>query len=143
MAKVSIEFPETALFSMSQTVRIQDVNYRKHLSHDKLVSMIHEARAAFFESLGVSELMDSPQGYIIADLQILYLDEAFYGEELKFEIALPDISSRSCQIVYQVSKRSAETKDVLMIAKAKTGVVFYDYEARKAIPLPTALAALK
>jgi len=98
MAKVNINFPDHIYFSMPQWVRIQDVNYRKHLGHDKLTSMIHNARAAFFESLGASELEETPQGYILADLEIMYLDEAFFGDELNFDIAITGISNRSCQI---------------------------------------------
>ena len=141
--KLNINFPESINYSMSQAVRIQDVNYRKHLGHDKLVSMIHEARAAFFESLGISELVDSSEGYILADLQVMYLDEAFFGDELKFEIALSEVSNRSCQICYRISKGSKQLDKAVVIAKAKTGVVFYDYDLRQAISAPPELSRLK
>lgn len=139
MPKVSIDFPDYAHFSMSQSVRIQDVNYRKHLGHDKLVSMIHEARAAFFESIGICELEDSAQGYILADLQVMYIDEAFFGDELVFDIAVTEVSNRSCQMLYRVSKATDDKDKPKIITLAKTGVVFYDYEQRKAISVPQSI----
>ena len=148
MSRLSISFPDRAHFSMSQTVRIQDINYRKHLGHDKLISMLHEARAAFFESIGMPELDDSPEGYILADLQIQYLDEAFLGESLTFEIAVSETSNRSCQLLYQVSKYSSEPNHsnkhnhTVITARAKTGIVFYDYDLKQARTLPTELAEL-
>jgi len=127
---------------MSQTVRIQDINYRKHLGHDKLISMLHEARAAFFESIGMPELDDSPDGYILADLQIQYLDEAFLGEELTFEIAVTDTSKRSCQLLYRVTKHSKDQETTATTAQAKTGIVFYDYHLKQARALPPQIIEL-
>jgi len=142
MTKTRITFPDHVHFSMKQTVRIQDVNYRKHLGHDRLISMIHDARANFFEELGISELEDTPHGYILADLEVQYLDEAFFKDELLFEVSVSESSTRSCQIIYQVSKFTKEGNSKKIITKAKTGVVFFDYEKRQAIPLPTSLAKL-
>jgi len=105
--------------------------------------MIHDARAAFFEFLGICELEDSPHGYILADLQVMYLDEAFFGDELRFDIVISEISNRSCQILYQTSKHVKKLNKTVVIAKAKTGVVFYDYDLRQAIPVPNALTRLK
>jgi len=142
MSRLSISFPDRAHFSMSQTVRIQDINYRKHLGHDKLISMLHEARAAFFESIGMPELDDSPDGYILADLQIQYLDEAFLGEELTFEIAVTDTSKRSCQLLYRVTKHSKDQETTATTAQAKTGIVFYDYHLKQARALPPQIIEL-
>lgn len=139
MSKIQIDAPEHIHFSTRCEVRIQDVNYRKHLGHDHLISMIHNVRASFFESLGISELEDSSEGYILADLAIMYLDEGFFGDELIFELSLTSVSERSCQMTYQVRKLAGPMNLPKLVARAKTGVVFYDYESRKAIALPEPL----
>lgn len=144
MARVKINFPKSVHFSKIQEVRIQDVNYRKHVGHDKLISMLHEARAGFFETIGESEMADSPKGYILADLEIQYLGEAFFGDKLNFEISVDEISSRSCNFYYQVSRASdMQDAEPTLIARAKTAVVFFDYELEKAIAVPESLLELK
>ncbi|MFA0810811.1 acyl-CoA thioesterase [Microbulbifer epialgicus] len=137
MSRVNINFPENIHYSDMQVVGIQDVNCRKHVGHDKLISMLHEIRERFFDYIGKSEMDECPQGYILADLEVQYLGEAFFGDELRFDLAVDELSERSCNIYYRVSRVSdgAVTTPAL-IARAKTGVVFFDYESRKAIPVP-------
>ncbi|MDD7804556.1 MAG: acyl-CoA thioesterase [Endozoicomonas sp. (ex Botrylloides leachii)] len=142
MAKIQLKFPDFPHFSMSQKVGIQDVNYRKHLAHDKLVSLLHNARAAFLASIGISEVEQGSEGYILADLQIVYINEAFYEDRLIFDIAVSEISGRSCQMHYQVRKCSEKSGVSTMIARAKTSVVFFNYETKKAIAAPTNLMNL-
>ena len=60
MTRLQLTLPDHVHYSTEQSVRVQDINYRRHLAHDKIISMIHDARAAFFEHLEVSELEDSP-----------------------------------------------------------------------------------
>ncbi|GAA3921206.1 acyl-CoA thioesterase [Litoribacillus peritrichatus] len=142
MSRLQITFPDKIHFTTHQTVRIQDVNYRKHLGHDKIISMIHDARAAFLESIGESELVDKPDGYVLADMQIIYLDEAFYKDELRFDIAVDEVSNRSCQIYYQISKQSSSGQGPQVITRAKTSVVFYNYQLKSAIPVPESIRTL-
>lgn len=146
MAKVDIEFPKIKHFSIAKTVRLADINYRQHLGHDKLVTLIQEARACFLESLGVSE-MNPSIGYLIADLQIVYLGEAFYGDSLLVDISVQDIGSRSCQLIYQVQRESSNHNPSTehaknIIAKAKTGIVFFNYQKQEAMPVPDKIKAL-
>lgn len=136
MARVEINYPEEVHFSTKLAVRISDINYGNHLGHDRMITMIHEARMLFFRSLGYEEWDVEGIGTIIADLAISYQNEAFYGDLLQFDISVQEFSRKSCQLYYRVSLAEQNDKrDIL--ALAKTAVVFFDFEQRKAVDIPS------
>jgi len=85
MTRLSITYPEHTLFSCTLPVRIGDINYGQHLAHDKLISMLHEARAQFFIHVGMQESNIAGLGIIMADLSICYQAEAFHPDQLKHQ----------------------------------------------------------
>lgn len=66
----------------------------------------------------------------MGDVAIEYKNQAFYGDQLLIEISVQDFSRVSFDIVYKIS-----TKDKL-IAKAKTGIVTFDYKNNKVVEVP-------
>jgi YbgC/YbaW family acyl-CoA thioester hydrolase len=137
MSRVKINFPEVFHFSTQLTVRISDINYGNHLGHDRMITMLHEARLLFFRSLGYQEWDVEGVGTIIADLAITYQNEAFYGDVLEFDISVQDISRKSCQLYYQVKLTSGDDQEKRdIVAQAKTAVVFFDFDLRKSVEIP-------
>jgi len=137
MGRVVIEFPEKFVFSHTMEVRIYDINHGQHLGHDRLISLIHEARNCFFQSLGYHELDILGTGIVIADLEVSYLGEAFAGEEVTIDVAVANFGEKSMEMFYRV----VTTQEQKKIANAKTGIVFFDYSARKSAPVPQAFRA--
>ena len=142
MSRVEISFPERPHFSTELGVRIGDINYGNHLGHDRMVTMIHEARILFFKSIGYSEIDIEGVGTVIADLAVSYRNETFYGDLLRFDIAVQDISRKSCQFYYRIVRlgQKGEEKGDL-IALAKTSVVFFDYAERRSAAIPAGFIA--
>lgn len=137
MSRVKISFPEKAHFSTELAVRIGDINYGNHLGHDRMISMIHEARILFFRSIGYSELDIDGVGTVIADLSVSYSNETFYGDLLRFDIAVQELSRKSCQFYYRIVRvKSEDDKNNDLIALAKTSVVFFDYALRSSATIP-------
>ena len=58
--------------------------------------------------------------------------EGFYGDILIVEIALTDFTSIGCDFIYRITNN----KTLMEIALAKTGIVFFDYDKRKTVPIP-------
>ena len=141
MSRVEIRFPAVSHFSTELAVRISDINYGNHLGHDRMITMIHEARMLFFRSLGYSELDIEGVGTLIADLAITYQNEAFYGDLLEFDISVQEISRKSCQLYYRVSRVAGDGEARSLIALAKTGVVFFDFDLRKSSIIPAGFIA--
>jgi acyl-CoA thioesterase FadM len=137
MARVKVGLPSTFLFATTLPVRITDLNYGGHLGNDALLSLLHEARVQFLASLGQQEVDPATQlGFIMADVAVEYKAEAFYGDMLHIEIGVSDLSKYGFDIVYQVKNQAGKE-----VARAKTGMLTFDYAARKLRPLPEALAA--
>ena len=130
MARVKIDFPEKIIARLKIPVRITDINYGNHLGNDALVSILHEARVQWLQLNSYTELRVEHVGLIMSDLAVEYKNEAFYGDELDIAIAIGDISTVSFELYYRVTNQ--ENKE---IAKAKTGMVCYDYNRKRIVPL--------
>jgi len=137
MSRITINYPEKTLFSCDIPVRITDINYGQHLAHDKLISMLHEARAQLFQHFNMSESDIEGLGIIMSDLAIKYQAEAFYPDSLTIEISLAEPTRCGFNMYYRITKN-----DTKVIATAKTGLVFFNYQYKKPALIPTSFNAL-
>lgn len=136
MARIKIELPETFAFKTEIALRITDINYGGHLGNDALLSLIHEARVQFLKSLDCSELDIGGASLIMADAAITYRSEGFYGDILVIEIAASDITSRGFDLLFRLTNNTTLKE----LAIAKTGMLAFDYTARKVCTLPEAFS---
>lgn len=132
MARVKLELPDHFDFSTELSVRIGDVNYGGHLGNDAVLSLIHEARVQFLRQHGYTELDIDGASIIMADSIIVYKSEGFHGDLLVVEVAVGDLQNASCDFVYRLTLKETGKE----IARAKTGIVFYDYTLKKTISVP-------
>jgi acyl-CoA thioester hydrolase len=134
MARVKLEIPENKIFATDIPVRITDINYGNHVGNDALVSIVHEARMQWLASNNFTELNIAGAALIMADLAVEYKGESFYGDTLTVAISIGEITKISFEIFYEVTT-SRNDKSIL-IANAKTGMVCFNYEARKVTSIP-------
>ncbi|WP_462254428.1 acyl-CoA thioesterase [Ferruginibacter sp.] len=137
MARVKLIMPENRIAVITVPVRISDINYGNHLGNDAFVSIIHEARMQWLMQHGFTELNIEGTGLILADLAFEFKNESFYGDAVEITIAVGEISKVSFELYYELStKRNNKT---ILLALAKTGMVSYDYTAKKVIAIPEKL----
>jgi len=132
MARAKLILPENFNFSTLIDVRITDINYGGHLGNDSVLGIIHEARVRLLAEKGFSEQDIDGVGIIMADTVIIYSSEGFYGDRLRIDVAVDEISNTGCEIYYRFVKLANEK----MIVKAKTNIVFYDYNSKKVSRTP-------
>ena len=72
MPRIRIKPLDRYPFSINITVRITDLNYGGHLGNDSLLSLIHEARVAFLDSHGLSELDCGGVSLTMGDAALIY-----------------------------------------------------------------------
>ena len=140
MARLRIEMPEKFCFTARIPVRIGDINRAWHLSHVNMVSILEEARAQFMVKHGFGDEVRNVQrktGFILGDIGVVFKRQGYYGQTLEVEIAPVDFMDKSFDLVYRV-KDSESGKE---LARAKTGVLVFDYEAQKVIPITAELKA--
>lgn len=140
MGRVKIEVSGKFLTRLSIPVRITDINYGNHTGNDSLVGILHEARAAWLKQHGFTELDINGTGLILSELLVNFKKESIYGDTLEIELFASEITKKSFELYYVVNtNRMGET---LEIAIAKTTMISYDYEFKKVIEIPDALAML-
>ena len=132
MARIKLDLPGRFPFSTELRVRITDVNYGGHMGNDALLGLLHEARVQFLAHYGLSELDICGAGIIMADSVIVYKSEAFPGELLELAVTVTDFNRYGCDFVYRVTEKASGRE----VARAKTGIVFFDYQQRAIQKVP-------
>ncbi|GAA4470107.1 hypothetical protein GCM10023093_30660 [Nemorincola caseinilytica] len=86
---------------------------------------------------GYTEMNAGGNSMIMADVMIAYKAEAFYGDILSVKIYAEEISGNTFSLLYYISTIRGE--NTVVIAHAKTGMVCYDYDTRKIVPMTAEL----
>ncbi|MBC6606008.1 thioesterase family protein [Hymenobacter sp. BT188] len=137
MARVKVALPDTFPLTVQIPVRITDLNYGAHLGNDALLSILHEARVQFLHHCQLPEFDPATKtGLIMADVAIEYKGEAFYGDVLHLQLAATDLHRYGFDVVYWVKNQDGKE-----IARAKTGMLCFDYNTRKLRNLPPEMEA--
>lgn len=134
MARIKLTLPSQFPFAATIPVRITDLNYGAHVGNDTILTLIHEARVQFLKSLGYEELNVAGTGLIMSDVAIEFKKELFYGTFLKVHVAAGDFTRVGFDLHYKLTTEKDGTETVIAIAK--TGMVCYDYTAKKVVAVP-------
>ncbi|EIJ42770.1 putative thioesterase [Beggiatoa alba B18LD] len=133
MARLTLDLPEQFAFTTEIPILIGHINYGGHVGNDAILSFIHESRLRYLKHLGyASELDINGLGLIMTDTAIIYKAEAFHGDILIAEVVCCDFNKYGCDFLFKLSSQQTQKE----IARAKTGVVFFDYISRKVVNLP-------
>lgn len=137
MSRIQIDLPGNFLFSTEIPLYVGHINYAGHLDNALLLSLVSEARARFFKSMGYSELDVEGLGIVIADSAVQYRSEAFHGEVMVVRMTAGDFGSKGCDLQWQMTDKASQRE----VARGKTGIVFFDYTLRKVAPIPASFRA--
>lgn len=132
MARVKLDLPKTFPFATEFQVRIDDVNYGGHLANDAVLTLLHEARLRFLNDFGLSERDIDGVGMILTSALLILKAEAFHWDVLSVEVGVADLGRTGCDFLYRITR----TKDGIEVARARTGMVFFDYSRRKVARTP-------
>lgn len=132
MARIQIRLPDQFAFSTDITLYQIHMNYGGHLDNALLLTLVSEARVRFFQSLGYTELDVEGAGIVVSDAALQYRSEAFHGEVMVVRMAASDLGRKGFDMVWSMTEQSSQRE----VARGKTGIVFFDYETRKTVPMP-------
>ena len=140
MARIVLSFrAEQFCYSTRLTVRSTDINFANHLGNDAMVSLISEARMRFLADFGYGENRPDQEdriNIIATDLAVTYRAEAYFRDELLFEVGVADLNRYGGDFIFRISRPA----DKAVVALAKCGFVFFDYATKKVVPLPEGFA---
>ncbi len=137
MARIRIQLPDRFPFSTEIPLLLSHINYFKHLDNALLLGVVTEARLRFLQSMGYTENDVDGLGIIVADAGVQYRSEAFHGEVMVVEMGTADFHEHGCDLVWRMHDKASGRE----VARGKTGIVFFDYEARRKGPVPAAFRA--
>jgi len=134
MSRVKIELPEKFSFETIIPIRITDLNYGNHVGNDTILSVLHEARVQYLKHCKLEELDFGGVGLIMSDAAVEFKNEIYYGEKIIASVTVSDVSKFSFDVYYKLEKENNEKR--ILVALAKTGMVCYDYSAKKVAAVP-------
>ncbi|MFC2991240.1 MULTISPECIES: acyl-CoA thioesterase [Halomonas] len=138
MERVRLEFPEADIVHRHPlTVRVTDMNYGRHLGHDTLVSLLHEARIQAFGALGLTEWDMGGYPSVVADLAVQYQSEARWPDALVVETAIQMPTGRAITVYHRVCHAEGGRP----VATARLNVMLIDPVAGRPVAVPQAVAA--
>ena len=134
MERIKINLPAHFTFTANLTVRITDLNYGGHVGNDVFLSLIHEARQQFLYHHGYAELQFEGIGLIMADAAIEFKKEMNYSDNINIHVAATGFDKYGFDIFYKLE--IIKGIEIILAGKAKTGMLCYDYAAKKLTPVP-------
>lgn len=136
MGRIKINIQGKKIFQLNLPVRITDLNYGRHVGNDSMISILHEARMQWLQSIQCSEMDFHGVSLIMAGLMVEYKNESFYGDNLAISLFSGEWSSAGFELFYEATcNRNEQT---IWICKAKTDMVCFNYDTRKIAALPKA-----
>jgi acyl-CoA thioesterase FadM len=133
MNRTKVELPEKFSFQTTIRIRITDINYGGHVGNDAFLSLIHEARQQFLQHYGYAELKLGSYAVIMADAAIEFKRELDYREEVIISVTAANFDKYSFDLFYKMEVNTLD--GVVLAGKAKTGMICFDYTAKKKVSL--------
>jgi YbgC/YbaW family acyl-CoA thioester hydrolase len=117
-------------FSIPYSVHIADINYGGHVSNAAVLNFFQDARIAYLQQFGYSELDIGGCGLILPEAHVLYRAEMFLGDELRIGVRISELRNAAFVMAYGIER------DGTMTAEGTTHLVAFDYQTRKPRRLP-------
>jgi acyl-CoA thioester hydrolase len=134
MERIKLNLTDHFTFSTTISIRITDLNYGGHVGNDVFLSLIHEARLQFLKHHGYKELDFAGVGLIMIDAAVEYKRELNYGDEVKISVAALGFDKLGFDLHYLLEVE--QNGQYTLAAKAKTGMLCYDYDLKKKVAVP-------
>ena len=127
MERVKLDFPaEAVIHRHSLTVRVTDMNYGRHLGHDALVSLLHEARIQAFAALDLPEWDMHGYPSVVADLAVQYQSEARWPDGLTIATAVLEPQGKALTIYQRIYQADSQQ----LVATAQINQLLIDLATR-------------
>lgn len=133
MNRIKIQLPAQFSFTTQMQIRVTDLNYGGHVGNDTVLSLLQEARQQFLQSRGYAELSVESFGLIMADAMIEYKKELNHKDTIEIAVVATDFDKLGFDIYYQITV--LKNSEVQLAVRAKTGMMLYDYSAKKKVSL--------
>ncbi len=132
MGRIKLSLPEKFHFVTEIPLRIGDINYGGHLGNDSVLSLAHEARMRFLNTMGYSEMDVAGVALIMTDAVVVYKGQGTYGMVTEIKAAVDDLQLSGFDLLFQITDQATGRE----IARVKTGMAFFSYERQRPVKAP-------
>ena len=129
--------PRPDLFHLwePQDVRWGDMDAYGHVNNAAYFTYCESARMSYFERIGLDDLRPPGQGPAVVQALCNFCRQVHHPAALEVGARTSKIGGKSFTLEYLIRHR----EDGQIVADGTSVVVWVDYQAGKALPLPTAL----
>lgn len=130
----AIPRPEDFRFHCEIEVRFRDLDAFRHVNNAVYATYFEVARLAYVRALGLGadgHGIDDLLPFIMLDLYCRYVDQAVLGDVLLGYVRTVKVGTRSFVFEYLVTRR----RDGAVMAVGHSTLVYYDYAARRTLPV--------
>ncbi|MEO8166796.1 MAG: thioesterase family protein [bacterium] len=120
-------------FSISISVRFDDMDALGHVNNAKYLTYFEEARLAYWVNLFPLDYSNIQSvGLILASADVNFRAPAQLGDVLTVYVRVPEFGTKSFPMEYRIEHQ----KTGQLVADGSTVQVMYDYERKLTIPVP-------
>ncbi len=119
-------------FHRNLTVRVNDLNYGNHVGHQTFFSYFQEARVAYLNQFGFSELDMGGCGMIMAEAGCKYKRALFLNDRIRVACAVVELKSKRFTMAYQIER------DNIVCAEGFSVNLAFDNQTDRVVRLPEA-----
>lgn len=117
-------------FHRTLTVRVNDLNYGNHVGHQIFLAYFQEARVAYLNQFGFSELDMGGCGMILIEAGCKYKRALFLNDRIDVACAVVELKPKRFTMAYRIER----DKDVC--AEGFTINLAFDYQSESVVRLP-------
>lgn len=126
---------QTYTFFIPMAIRIGDINYGNHVGYQNFFLFFQDARIAYLNQFGYSEMDIAGFPMIVAEAHCKYRKELRLGDRIVVKCRVSRIEKRRFEMSYRVEKQSQ------ISATGTTINMCIDRQQKKIVSLPQAFIA--
>ncbi|GBF50905.1 thioesterase-like family protein [Leptospira ryugenii] len=132
MAKVELPLPNRYHFKTEIPIRKTDLWGELHVSFATVLDLVLEAHLQFFQYLGFSVLDIYGRSIIFSNATVTYESELLFGDLVEARVTIENLREKSFELFFHLTKDHGN----ISVSRVRISVLFFDYEARRVVPIP-------
>lgn len=123
---------------ITMPVRWSDADIFGHINNVQYIRYLESGRVAYCEDvLNLPLTADMKAGWLLADIQCAYLQQAHYPENLKVLTRISGIGNKSVTFLAEIYREGGDKP----VITSKGVMVWFDFERQQTTPIPDAIKA--
>ena len=129
MSRVSIDFPESCIFSTEIKVHATYINRGNHVGNSSYVQLCNETSLQFFSSRNVPEYCVGEQVLLNTDFSVQLKAQARYADVLTVDLGVDNFHRCGCDFIFRFLQRDSGA----LVALAAFSFLTFDYQQGKVV----------